>query len=183
MAWWAVYQACCALRAISGALLHRAHTFSLPETAQRHVCVAGFMLLEAYKPLILRKVWLLGFASAAFTLVLMYIMYQTRHSAMSVLSLMSSIGLLAASVVGWWTCNNKKDDLNMLRSVEHFQKCATGPASRFTASYESDRALVCVCCGVPVPQAAREPEEGGVEAAGGAGHDDCGGQGHVDPRG
>jgi len=80
------------------------------------------MLLEAYKPLILRKVWLLGFASAAFTLVLMYIMYQTRHSAMSVLSLMSSIGLLAASVVGWWTCNNKKDDLNMLRSVEHFQK-------------------------------------------------------------
>lgn len=86
--------------------------------------VGAFVLLEMYKDVLLRKVWLLGIGCLATSSVLLTISFTLPASAEASGSVQARLAFMIASfvqlgaaVVGWWTCNNKKDDLNQMRSI------------------------------------------------------------------
>ena len=86
--------------------------------------VGAFVWVETMKPVLLRKAWIAGFLGcAAATVVLATLLPSATASSspslpVDLLVLISCFGQLAAAVIGWWVCVNKKDDLNMMRSLQ-----------------------------------------------------------------
>lgn len=86
--------------------------------------VGAFIWLETYKAVLLRKVWILGVLCVVASVGLLTVTAAPLAMASPVTAVqarltfaIASIAQLAAAVVGWWTCQNKKDDLNMMRSL------------------------------------------------------------------
>ena len=86
------------------------------------VAVGAFVWLETYKDVILRKVWVLGLACVATSAVLLTLSAVAPAPTgdaqqPKLIFAIGSFAQLVAALVGWWTCQNKKDDLNMMRSL------------------------------------------------------------------
>ncbi|KAL1504947.1 hypothetical protein AB1Y20_008714 [Prymnesium parvum] len=83
--------------------------------------VALFVLIETRKPLLLRQAWMAGALALPFSGALLAISLSTGAAAKAV-CVLGSATLLAASLVGWWVCVNKKDDLVLQRALVRFRE-------------------------------------------------------------
>jgi hypothetical protein len=87
--------------------------------------VTLFMALMSYKPLIMQRMFAIGVCSGCFTLLLAFthfLLDEVDTAFVNGLALISVCGTVLASVLAWWACVEKKDDLNMQRSVQRFHE-------------------------------------------------------------
>ena len=101
-------------------------------TGATALAVGAFVWLETYKAVLLRKVWMLGLLCAAASIALLGLGLvawsapatdaAAAATTIKVVYAVSTATQLVASLVGWWTCQNKKDDLNTMRSLAEMQR-------------------------------------------------------------
>ena len=97
---------------------------SPPMAATTASAVGFFLWVETYKAVLFRKVWFVGLACLICTAVLLALSLGSPRSGAVRRATFATGSLLqlSAAVIGWWTCNNKKDDLNTMRSLEQMRK-------------------------------------------------------------
>ena len=81
--------------------------------------IALFVFIEANKPLLLRQAWKAGVAAIGASGVLVALGLATETGA-TYSAVAGAVVAVGSSLVGWWVCNNKKDDLVMQRQVARF---------------------------------------------------------------
>ena len=90
---------------------------SPPMAATAAGAVGAFVWLDTYKAVLLRKVWIVGLLCALTAAALVTTSTSASGVGRRLTFLLANLVHLVASLVGWWTCQNKKDDLNTMRSL------------------------------------------------------------------
>lgn len=91
--------------------------------------VGAFVFVELYKEQIFQYSWVVGIVAMLLTLVLLYYYQYSWDSASFAVQVafayVSSLALIFVALFGWWVCNNKKDTLNMKRTLASIMKTLT----------------------------------------------------------
>ena len=80
--------------------------------------IGVFVAIETYKPILLQRAWMAGVVCELVVILLFGLNAIANIPAL--VAVVAALTLVAAALIGWWVCNNKKDDLNMLRAVQRF---------------------------------------------------------------
>lgn len=95
------------------------------QSAGKAACAISLCVyVETRKPLLLRQAWKAGALLLPLSAVLLAVALSTSAAA-EFACVLGSIALVAAALIGWWVCVNKKDDLVMKRAVERFNSSLT----------------------------------------------------------
>ena len=86
------------------------------------LAIGGFVYVESNKSWLLREAWKGGMLVALLSVVLMTVAFATGAGWAQWVALVSAAVGVAAALAGWWVCNNKKDDLVMMRALARFEE-------------------------------------------------------------
>ena len=83
--------------------------------------VGAFVAFETYKPLLLQRAWIAAAALVATSAILTASTFAPMSAQWTRnISLLGAIFLSTSALIGWFVCNNKKDDLVQKRAIARF---------------------------------------------------------------
>ena len=82
--------------------------------------VGAFVAFETYKPLLLQRAWIAAAALVATSAILTASTFAPMSAQWTRNISLLAIFLSTSALIGWFVCNNKKDDLVQKRAIARF---------------------------------------------------------------